>query len=148
MSYSDLLKGRCFEQNRAYFITTVTFQRKQIFNDLYSARELVKCIRNIHEAENAISLSWVIMPDHFHRLVQLHNESLSSVLNKLKGFSSRNINKRLGCQGPIWQKSYYDRAVRDNEDIKNIARYIVANPLRSGLVSRVEDYSHWDAIWM
>jgi putative transposase len=29
-----------------------------------------------------------------------------------------------------------------------VARYIVANPLRAGLVNRVEDYSHWDSIWL
>ncbi|MFV3292807.1 transposase, partial [Pseudomonas sp. NY11955] len=29
-----------------------------------------------------------------------------------------------------------------------VARYIIANPIRAGLVSRVGDYSHWDAVWL
>ncbi|MFV3290267.1 transposase, partial [Pseudomonas sp. NY11955] len=29
-----------------------------------------------------------------------------------------------------------------------VARYIVANPIRAGLVSRVGDYPHWDAVWL
>jgi len=29
-----------------------------------------------------------------------------------------------------------------------VARYIVANPLRAGLVESVRDYPHWDAIWL
>ncbi|MES9878966.1 MAG: transposase, partial [Candidatus Sedimenticola sp. 1PA] len=33
-------------------------------------------------------------------------------------------------------------------DIKELARYIVANPLRGGLVESIGDYPHWDAMWL
>ena len=36
----------------------------------------------------------------------------------------------------------------DGEDIKALSRYIVANPLRAGLVENIGEYSHWDAIWL
>ncbi|MBB5859537.1 hypothetical protein GGR69_001194 [Xanthomonas arboricola] len=29
-----------------------------------------------------------------------------------------------------------------------MARYLIANPLRAGLVARVGDYPFWDAIWL
>jgi hypothetical protein len=29
-----------------------------------------------------------------------------------------------------------------------LARYIVANPLRAGLVEHLGDYPHWDAVWL
>ncbi|MFK5927062.1 MAG: hypothetical protein QM483_10570 [Desulfuromusa sp.] len=48
---------------------------------------------------------------------------------------------------PIWQKGYHDHALRDDEDLRQVARYIVANPVRAGLVVRAIDYSHWDAEW-
>ena len=148
MPYSNLLKGRCSELNRAYFITTVVHNREPVFNDLYCARELVACMRNIHQSGVASSLSWVIMPDHFHWLLQLNKKTLSQVINQLKGVSSYNINLRLSRQGRFWQKSYYDRAIRDSENIKDVSRYIVANPLRTGLVQEIGHYSHWDAVWM
>jgi len=148
MPYRQLRKGRCSESGRAYFITTVTCERKAYFNNLFCARELVKCIRNIHDAGIAQSLCWVIMPDHFHWLIRLNQTPLSTVMNKFKGTSSRRINLKLNRNGRLWQKSYYDRAIRDNEDIKNVARYIVANPLRAGLVSDIGKYSQWDAVWL
>ncbi len=148
MSYTDLLKGRHSEAHRAYFITVVTSQRKPIFKDLYCARDLANCFKHIHNAGSVQSLSWVIMPDHFHWLVQLINNSLPSLMNQIKGTSSRKINLRLGRKGSLWQKSYYDKAIRDNQDIKEVARYIVANPLRSGLVKSIGDYPHWDAVWL
>jgi len=145
---TDLLKGRCSEPNRAYFITVVTHNREPFFNNLYSARDLVNSIRGIHDNGSVVSLSWVIMPDHLHWLVQLTDKNLPFVLNQLKGSSSRKINIRLKRTGALWQKSYYDRAIRDNQDIKEVARYIVANPLRSGLVESIGDYPHWDAVWI
>jgi hypothetical protein len=38
--------------------------------------------------------------------------------------------------------------VRSDEDVQAIARYIVANPIRAGLVKRVGDYPFWNAIWL
>jgi len=40
----------------------------------------------------------------------------------------------------LWQKSSWDRAIRDDEDTLTVIRYIVANPVRSGLVARSSEY--------
>jgi hypothetical protein len=54
----------------------------------------------------------------------------------------------LGNNQSLWQKSFYDHGLRSEEDLKGIARYIVANPLRAGLVEHIGEYPHWDAIWL
>jgi putative transposase len=46
------------------------------------------------------------------------------------------------------KKAFYDHAVRKDEDVQGIARYIVANPLRAGLVKHIGYYPLWDAIWL
>ncbi len=56
------------------------------------------------------------------------------------------INRTLGLKGRLWQKGYYDRAVRKDEDVKHMARYVVQNPIRAGLVHRVHDYPLWDSL--
>ena len=48
----------------------------------------------------------------------------------------------------LWQRGYYDRAIRSDEDLPSIARYIVGNPIRAGLVTSVGQYPHWDASWI
>jgi hypothetical protein len=53
-----------------------------------------------------------------------------------------------GRCGPLWQTGYHDRAIRDGEDLLPFARYIVANPLRAGLVEKIGDYPLWDASWL
>ena len=71
MGYDQLRKGRYSESNRAYFLTTVTYGRKRIFEDLYCARALINVMRELDEEGYVNSYGWVVMPDHLHWLFQL-----------------------------------------------------------------------------
>jgi len=94
-------------------------------------------------------MAFVVMPDHLHWLVQLIGErSLSESVGVIKSCSARNINAGVGREGTIWQRGFYDRAIRKDDDLAGIARYIIANPLRAGIVTSVADYPLWDAIWL
>jgi REP element-mobilizing transposase RayT len=67
----------------------------------------------------------------------------------MKQISSREINRLRNKRGQnVWQHGFHDHVLREEEDIANIARYIVANPLRAGLVNKVGDYPFWDAVWL
>ena len=70
------------------------------------------------------------------------------IVNLMKSFSARRINHLRGRRSPVWQRGFHDHGIRTGEDLAATARYIVANPLRAGLVERVGDYPHWDAIWL
>ena len=94
-------------------------------------------------------MAFVIMPDNLHWLFQLPEDSdLSRTVGSLKSQSSRSIKSILGRSKPVWCRGFHDRAVRKDDDIVHIARYIVANPLRAGLVKCVGDYPLWDSIWV
>jgi putative transposase len=148
--YDDLRKGRFNEPGRAYFVTSVLAEReKRYFSDFVCARCLVAEMRALTESRAVTSLAWVVMPDHIHWLFQLDGSlSLSSVLKTFKARSAHRVNAHLRRQGPLWQKAFHDHAIRQEEDVRQIARYIVANPVRAGLVERVGDYPHWDAAWL
>jgi len=150
MSYSDLRKGRYSEHRQAYFVTTVLDEReRRYFTDFFCARCVVAEMRTLHDDEIVNSLAWVVMPDHVHWLFQLgEHMDLSAVVKRFKAHSAKRVNRYLNRQGALWQKSFYDHAVRKEEDIQGIARYIVANPLRAGLVEHIGDYPMWDAIWL
>jgi REP element-mobilizing transposase RayT len=149
MPYTELRKGRVSEPGRIYFITTVTRGRTPIFSDLGNARLLIGVMRQLVNMGVVSSRAWVVMPDHLHWLIHLESPmTLTDVVRRLKGNSARCLNRRPGRAGPLWQKSFYDHALRREEDVRGVARYIIANPLRAGLVKRVEDYPHWDAVWL
>jgi putative transposase len=49
--------------------------------------------------------------------------------------------------GTVWDVGFHDRAVRQDDDLVDMARYLVLNPVRAGLVRRVRDYPYWGAVW-
>ena len=120
-----------------------------MFTDITVARLPVHELRRLHDEDDVVSLAWVVMPDHLHWMIQLNDRwPLARVVKTLKARSAFAINRHLRQQGSLWQRAYYDHAARQDEDIRQIARYIVANPLRAGLVRDIGSYPHWDCIWM
>lgn len=150
MSWNDLRKGRYSQNNGEYFVTFNTQNRYPYFKDFNVAQLFCQQIQVNETQFDCVWLAWVLMPDHFHGLVRLESDqsSLSSVIRSLKGGSAKQINRSLMKQGRLWQPSFYDRALRRDEDRKNIARYIVANPLRKGLVKSIRNYPYWNAIYL
>jgi len=151
MSYNDLRKGRFSESGQEYLITAVTHNRSPLFNDFHCARLLTNTLKNSEHHHNCQWLCWVIMPDHFHGILRLNNfppNDISKIMKFVKGQSSRMINDHLDRSGSLWQTGFHDHALRKEEDRLNIARYIVANPLRAGLVKKLSDWPHWDSVWL
>ncbi len=144
----DLRKGRLSESGRPYLITTVVRERRPLFEDWRIGRLLVSELRQAVQGGRADSLSWVIMPDHLHWLLVPRTETLEVVLRRAKSRSARAINRALGRSGAVWQRGYHDHALRRDEDLRAAARYIVANPLRAGLVATVGDYPLWDCVYL
>ena len=140
--------GRYSEDGRLYLLTCVVLEREPIFRDLTLARSVIQQLRLVHQEGRAKSLAWVVMPDHLHWLVELNSECLDALMRNLKSRSALQINRLRQRQGRVWQRGFHDRALRKEDDVRKVARYIIANPLRAGLVEDVGDYPHWDAIWL
>jgi REP element-mobilizing transposase RayT len=146
----DLRKGRASLQNHIYLLTTVTRDRVPVFRDLSCGRIVVQALR-CHAVRGGVrSLAFVVMPDHLHWLAQLPaGQRLDRLMCTFKSYTARRINVHRGAHGQeVWQAGYHDHAVRREEDIQDLARYIVANPLRAGLVEHIGEYPLWDAIWL
>ncbi|CAH0308603.1 REP-associated tyrosine transposase [Pseudomonas koreensis] len=140
--------GRYAESNRIYLLTTNTLDREPVFADFALGRLVVAQFCRAHDLGLAKSLAWVVMPDHFHWLVELENCSLSKLMRETKSLSTREVNLSTGRTGPLWQHGFHDRALRREENLEKMARYVVANPLRAGLVDTIADYPLWDTIWI
>lgn len=146
MPSDALRRGRYSEPGRAYFVTCVVRARQPVFASLAHARALIGEMRALEEGRWVTSQAWVVMPDHVHWLFVLGSRAcLSETVRRLKGRSSRRI---AHANGALWQAGFHDHALRDGEAFQDVARYIVANPLRAGLVQRLGDYPHWDAVWL
>tara|TARA_R110001606_G_C15202906_1_gene631913 strand:- start:111 stop:563 length:453 start_codon:yes stop_codon:yes gene_type:complete len=150
MSWNDLRKGRFSLAHNEYFITFNTQDRISYFNEFNLASLFCQQIAMNEKRHRCIWLTWVLMPDHFHGLVQLKagGSDLSTVIGALKGTSAYELNKYMNRKGRLWQPSFYDRALRTDDDRITISRYIVANPLRKGLVISIKDYPFWHSVYL
>jgi REP element-mobilizing transposase RayT len=140
--YSALRKGRTSLNGQYYHLTFSVKERRPIFTDFTRARHLVRLMHCVDMQDRAVTLSYVVMPDHVHWLIKLNTDSVSVVVQRLKSFYTKFEGEN------IWNKGFYDHGIRSGESLINVARYIVANPLRAGLVDSVGSYPHWDSVWL
>ncbi len=84
--------------------------------------------------------AWVVMPNHVHLLITPHAD-VSTVLRRLKGRTAHEATRILDLTGaPFWQDESYDHLVRNSEEFRKIASYIIQNPVRAGLATSTDEY--------
>jgi putative transposase len=140
--YSSLRKGRFSSENHYYHLIFSTKNRKPTFESFDKSRLFINILKEDQTRRQSKTLAFVVMPDHVHWLMVLKKADLSKTVKRIKSISSRYIAELQ------WSDGFYDHMIRSDENLRTVARYIVANPVRAGLVSSVRDYSHWDAIWL
>ena len=135
----------------AYFITICSLNREKIFwsfrrGELSSPANLLLTdigiivdneIKKMNGIYNNVKVDkYCIMPDHIHLIVSINADALgrtqfaptiSRVTKQFKG----SITKQVGR--PIWQKSFYDHGIRNQQDYDEIWAYIENNPLKYAL---------------
>ncbi|WP_369982529.1 transposase [Thalassolituus sp.] len=143
--YSQLRLGRQSIENQVYLLTFTTHKRVEYFAKWENAKLLSQCIESESIFKRSNILCWVVMPDHVHILMQLGNsDTTSNYIRRLKA----GVKRQLPINDQLWAKGFHDRAIRKESDLLPAARYIVANPLRAGLVKSVKDYPFWNSVWL
>ena len=140
--------GRHSECGQIYLLTVIVRDRQQVFSNLRTGRLVVDALRKAQEECHVDSLAFVVMPDHFHWLIELQKLSLPKLVARTKSRITVAVNRQTGREGMLWQPGFHDRALRKEEDLPAMARYVVANPLRARLVEKIGDYPLWDAVWL
>jgi putative transposase len=147
--HAALRKGRVSVSNGIYLVTATTIERIRAFENFHAACAAARCFEDEAMLGDAAMLAWVLMPDHAHWLIELSEHDVpSTVVNRIKSASARHTNRVLDRKGALWSAAFHDHALRAEDDLPDTARYVVANPLRAGLVTSLGDYPFWNAIWL
>jgi putative transposase len=82
------------------------------------------------------------MPDHMHMLAE--GTRSASDLRRFVKLSKQHSGAAYALRHghPLWQEGYHERVLREEDDSKTIARYILSNPVRAGLVGHPLDYPY------
>ena len=145
----DLRAGRYSTPGLVYLITAVTRNRQKTFIEDQFARILINSLKKSDEHEYSSTLGFVVMPDHLHWIFKLGNEKcLSYVIKFVKGRSANTINKYSQKRNFQWQPGFHDHVIRNDENMMSVMRYVIANPIRAGLVESIGDYPYWDCVFL
>jgi REP element-mobilizing transposase RayT len=146
------LVGWDYATNGAYFVTACAYQRTLGFGHVDAdgvqlsplgtvvARQLLAVTRD----RPGVQLdAGMVMPDHLHFIVLLHGQprTLTSVhllVAALKA-TATNAARRdgiLATRRPLWQRGFYDRVIRNDDELQQRRAYIADNPTRWRLSGR------------
>lgn len=132
---------------QVYLLNTTTAGRCPLFADFDCVRVVCRHTDDPAPWLDACLLCWVLMPDHWHGLVQLgETATLSELMSRWKATTSRHLHS-LYPTDPVWARGFHDHALRQEESARRAARYIIANPVRAGLAGSVMQYPYWNAAW-
>ena len=147
--YAALRKGRHSIAGQVYLVTFTTARRVPHFATADVAMRAASRIGDARLWTDARLLAWVLMPDHWHGLIELGpGARLSGVVQRLKSNTARGVRAAHPAIGRVWETGYHDHALRNEERLADAARYLVLNPVRASLVTRVGAYPFWDAVWL
>ena len=123
---------------------SITFRAFRVLAE--SERDIaLKALLFWHGSRVRVRLA-VVMPDHVHLLVTPIKQADGSwpsvpwLMQSVKGFSAREINKHGGGSGSVWQDEYFDRIIRTFQHYEELVEYVAMNPVRAGLVKQWLDY--------
>ena len=133
-----------------YFITCVTYRRKNLLGLPENTSlfwEIAKYLKKTHPYK---LYAHVLIPDHFHFLIQPLKQNISVAMQSLKDNFSRQYKKlhEIKTNIRVWQYRFWDHVIRNEDDFKKHFDYIHYNPVKHRIVERPEDfrqtsYLHW-----
>jgi REP element-mobilizing transposase RayT len=143
-----LRHGRISTPGHHCLVTTICRERERRFAWADVAGPLAAAIADPALWREASLLCWVLMPDHLHALIGLGPaESLPKLMQRVKSVAAAITNASQSRRGAVWMPGYHDRGIRSEAMLLPMARYVIANPVRAGLVARVSDYPYWGCAW-
>jgi len=113
--------------------TICTWQGYNAFVDHRLALEVFRLV-----VEQEYTLAACLMPDHLHWLLADASRAPDAV-SRFKSLSTR-VSWQGSIRGRLWQRSYWDHVIRRQEDLREVAEYIIQNPVRAGLVRQADEY--------
>jgi len=132
------LAGYDYSRVGAYFVTVCAVDRKCLFGEIVLDKMhlsqigamVASCWLEIPRHFPNVTLDeFVIMPNHLHGILLLdvvagHARPLPTILGSFKSAVSRLAGL------PVWQRSYWDRVLRNEAELNQTRRYIEENPSR------------------
>lgn len=130
-----------------YLITAATFEHRPILQQESRLQEFQSRMLDRLSSAPARILAWVVLPSHYHCVVQVEQlELLSRSIGRLHGGTARDWNREENLTGKrrVWYK-FTDRGLRGHSMFRSALNYVHVNPVKHGYVARPEEW-RWSSV--
>ena len=133
------------------FFFTVTLQNRKSFLLIKKINLLKEAVRQVKEQHPFQIKAYVILPEHLHMIWELPTDDsdYSMRWKKIKTLFSKGINKSgfkllktKHNEFRLWQRRFWEHAIKDLDDFENHIHYIHYNPIKHNLVHNLADWPH------
>jgi putative transposase len=127
--------------SRTFFATTGTSMGRRLLQSERNASLLIDVLRPLATERKFELHDFVVMPDHLHLLLTVHDEmTIEKAMQLVKGRFSHRLSHECGYKGEIWHRSFTEVQVVNRESLEIHREYIAQNPVQAGLASNPEGF--------
>lgn len=123
-----------------YHVTSRGVGGQIIFEDDDDRRHFLRLLRDACTAHNIKVAAWCLMDNHFHLLIMAPIDEIAMAMKQVKERYAKDLNKRHSRSGHLFQGVFSSFPIESESYLAAAIHYIHNNPVRAGLVERLEDY--------
>ena len=128
------------EKNGFYHIINRGVARDIIFKDEDDNLKFLEILQDASEDYGFEIYSFCLMSNHYHLLMQVKNENLSIIMQKVNSRYSMYYNHKYNRVGPLWQGRFKSWYVYDEGYLQTLIRYIEFNPIKANIAKKIGEY--------
>jgi len=129
----------------AFSITICTYQKNFYFDNDELANVIFRSLTD-YIISHSNFYTAVLMKNHIHMLLSPTKMNLIDLLRNWKSYTTRR-SWDYEIKGQLWQKGYYEHAIRGEKHLIVAALYILNNPVRAGIVKDYRNYPYYYQSW-
>jgi len=123
-----------------YHVTSHGDRREDIYLDDKDSLAWLTVFSGVCSRFNWRCHAWCLMDNHYHVVIETIEGNLSQGMRQLNGVFTQRSNRRHKRAGHVFQGRYKAILVQKDSYLLELARYVVLNPVRAGMVSDVQDW--------
>lgn len=132
---------RIFDSGSLLHVLSRATQGEAIFSEEGEGHLFIERLGQQGQAWDGKVYAYVVMPNHFHLLVEVGKQPLSALMQPLLSWYAARYNWAQHRQGHVFQSRYQSILLEREAHLLELIRYIHLNPVRAGLVRVPDDYT-------